>query len=866
MELMQNFLTLRLQQSSNSNKWEVFMKKSIFKHHFENVIMAEPFTIRGSEALGNLSDAFPNATKMTIETFFKELYVEPFEISPLNEEDKIRSSNLEKIFRENLKGLGSTIFRVVGPPGSGKTTYVKSLERDIGSEDKHEVVYCDLERAYQWPKLSEGVSHDFGSDIKKSTLRRFASVLLVQVFNLLKCRDDEDLQEYLDRIRSYAEMHREYFLSAKQEQDEIPDLKDFFNILAQFRLEVCDSPKKAQESVIYFFNAIANRDSTYKTFIEITYGILNRLIFCLNVLDKNRCKYIYVFDNIESYLDFEVTTRDMFYDQEMKGKRVALSEIHRVFTVLEHEVTMIEKIILDAIADRDNRLQIIKNEAKDFETSFGIVFVSRKATNVLYCSSAQNADEAHKQTLDITNWYCYEKIYNERYRYFSNELGNPSEYVNPDADPFWLAFKNSMGDRTEARWSIYKLVNDMYNGSMRRIARALQLGITQVGETQIEYFNKQWEKAFSNNKADDSDFFKNICRSYIFSLLLKTTRKGSAFGDFSEYLKINHRCVSENNFNDTVNYSHKNTYARKIVTLLARKSMSSSKPENSFMSFPEIVEALLKKPSASTALNPAISENRVKTLALLLYRMCEQRWKVNHWGNFIELNQVGLRNLLNDDYDEGRFVDKLLISWQAYNSNDYKDIGFRISDSGDAFVWLAPTFEYFAQRYAYHYQPLFSKDNFLRDEDGQVFKCISIIREVRKQAEICIRKNIDFDSDFFEGRFNTMYKGYYLYKSRFYASHPETHAARILRFHTQYLKRFLEYVENCTKDDVGIRSFESEKVAMILGIRQELIEYLHLAKSIILANESYFGRFGKKNLDNYTQELEKQKEISVQKI
>ena len=567
-------------------------------------------------------------------------------------EERISEREYQKQqFEETLDKFSTVGFLIHGQPGTGKSTYAHKLahERrkacdfhflDLGSYVP--ALQLNGERIDLSDKIGIGEIHS------EKTLWKIVSIALSRVFFMLRkpnttdgtyyLMDRVDGTSYRERLKLITDKYKEIFLLQEDwadwndiDPEKMEKLFNCFNNTTERDMATCFI-KELNE---YFGN------HSEKESLSLVIQFLFRLYCCLYELDNQKRHYVCVFDDLEHiirHFDESDETDESDENDEngtIKGY-VNINDLKRFLEIFTSIYTSTVKLLSCAKQRRG---------WNEYPCCFLIVARESSLTLEDIREVTPGSDEAIKD-IEISGWFCPDKI-------FENRLNNRPNITNKSTEGYWKAFRFILQDISISDWSLYDVLAQMYNFSIRRIARMLRRILARMSEEDIRYFNDKWEYAFNNELYSN----KYICRQYIFSLLLREIKDKHIFS-----LESNHKQLAWR----TILYLHNRSFLDGLE----------------HVTFSELVKAVINKTDNA-------SDNEIENLIDILYWLHERRWNVNHWAALV-------------DIEDGEA--------HAYHKNDFrrKLIGdrFRISitEAGQFFALFIADFEYCARRSA-HYQP-----------------------------------------------------------------------------------------------------------------------------------------------------------------
>lgn len=170
----------------------------------KDIFLAEPLTRKGRMALTNMK------MDMTEDEFYDTIYVEPFseyikesesEIVAINQMDadvdqgsyqdivdlKVLQNTKEE-FEKSIKELNDALFIIKGVAGSGKTTYLHRLLRDMSENiEMHIYNFEEVRQSNAFMADSFDLEELYGNNVYK-----FLSILLAEISKILGKKNKTD--------------------------------------------------------------------------------------------------------------------------------------------------------------------------------------------------------------------------------------------------------------------------------------------------------------------------------------------------------------------------------------------------------------------------------------------------------------------------------------------------------------------------------------------------------------------------------------------------------------------------------------------------------------------------------------------------
>ena len=805
---------------------------SEFCINVKNISLADPVTVMGRKAMKEL-DAL-----MTEKSFFegeKKVYVEPFseydrnryenitkeddpDIAHPNQlvyQDKVNLNNLKRIkseFENRIKNLSHSLFIIKGVAGSGKTTYLHNLKREVLD---HTIFHIhNLEDST--PTISFlSKPFDIDSELwKNNNVYKFISELLAEISEILKKKkvhsSEDDHRGFIKKIineyRANINVTEDYLPGTDfaETKHDVPEQREVFDILERYA--------KSKEEYSAFSerltNLFKNKVSTNKNETDILSYLacfLIRLFFCLSKIDKK--KHVLVVDNIETFIRFDESHHQT--DSELQK---IVSSCHEATRDVRRALIPLQKVGAQ------------KKEAYQF--FYGILLVMRDTTrSMIKVSSPQDEDFGAEDEVDISDWFCTADIYNNKRNFFKQCLKSPPEGC------YWNAYSNILNDITISRWCMSGIVSNMYKHEHRRITECVSNALAQMPKADIEYFNEMWETA----KVNKDDILKSLCRKYVLHVLMKYLQRSNYFDDLmvenleSNALEIDERKLGNRdeiirNRSSRQENSESHSYARKITTSLHRMHLNNP---NEYVSFPRLINTILKPPYV-----PGPSEPQIEDLSKILFLMNKTELETN-WTSL-----VYIKFDKSIKYTKKNLCQMMKGEWRKYSDGDVKidntdRFGIRITRAGSFLAKILPEFEYFACRFLSAEPPLLSKENFEKfgPDSDRTFRAVAIIDTVRQKAFACIDEIIANDIKFFRSLQRTTMPNYrsllyetnysWIYRDR-ERERGKSHVDRIINQHVGYITHYLLYVTASPWNGIGI---DNEKEHFLELIRRQINLY-----------------------------------------
>lgn len=682
----------------------------------------------------------------------------------------------------------STIFLIEGPAGCGKSTYANFLLRNSFKVD-----LCNVETATQKSCSLFKKTYDFVNP-RLNPITSVEVLLLSVIHKNLAKKYDETEDAYAQRLNRICEIYNNQFNSDKIVIKDSLEFRTFFENLLLFCRsglsygEMSNNIHMQIDEVIKDSDMVINSDKFYDDIhaIKFLLGVLMRVYFCMSKVDGD--KYILFLDNIERYIISETGTPYItIFDVELQ------KILNSIYSVADETEDLIYKTY-EELSKVDNNVR--------YKTSFGILIAVRESTlNLLKRdhSFSEYFEVHHSENVptyvNISNWFDYYKIFTRKINYF---LGITDEKSNL----FTHTFYNILSDITLSKWSLRRLLLDMFNNNFRRFFS----NMTEVFcyyEDIIKYYNEMWDKT-KTSSTPKARHIRHLCRKLIIRAVLdymQNVKNAPAQRGFFDDLMARCDVISPNN-----EIIAKSSYARRIITFLDNMN-NKHNPEP--VAFPTLIEVLLHKPIIKeiNKSNVSLNDKRIDDIAEIL-DIASQTAKLHTNGvelvilnvNSSELSKSGLSKMMKDQWNTYRTLGK--IDNSIYN--------IRITPAGSVFAMLFPSFEYFACRYKNNSVPLFMLKNederrellfgennlqnsSLGNEIGIYYRAMNCIDSVLKYETRILaltpinKKHSAANATYAKPKWLFNYSG---------SGNGMVHALRIVRDHLGYLGDYREFLAN----------------------------------------------------------------------
>lgn len=798
-----------------------------FSTVMQNIMMADPLSARGMSALNALG------LYITENEYLNKVYIPPFSLYEHDQNEKIdndadpdhidymdeKEQNRERgkrdDFESNLKLLSDSMFLINGEAGSGKTTYIHKLANQF--KDSHAFHICDFEQSQDSIYFMDE-PFDFGQ-LYKSNVWKYVSIVLEYIGNILE-RKDMSIKDHKEYITYFVKEYKNAFATHTEGMKRVDNkqIREFFSILENYGKNGVAYEEFSEQLRAMFKSAFKDFEEKDEKEEAVTYitGILIRMCFCL--FRKQGKKQVCAIDNVEFCVPFD--------------------EAH---PIQDCEIDYVFNGVNDAVTKVRSRLDRISKANKEYETFYGVVFVTRP-TSISFVDCCHHIELTSENIINISKWFCIEDICRRKMEFFGDAL------KKFEGSPIMNAFLNVMGDCSNYNWGLQDLVSRMYNYNKRRIVENLTIVLSSIPERSLKYFNEQWEK--TQNAGDDEfsqdtapkAYLKHLCRKFIFRNILDYIRETRYF----DKLLVERRGASARREHPLENL--KSSYARITATVLYRNSIEQGSrttgrgkiTDAKTVSFPELVEAVLCRAN----LGKHVSEHQIQDLASILYLMNETRNERTNWAPLIRITFD-----IQTAYNETNLYKEILSEWESYVQNGEIDeqitrsYNVTITEAGELFAKMVPDFEYFACRYAPCYPALLDLQNLRKTvtENAEEYDCISLIKTVQENAFVCVDEVIARERYFFASTQHqekeavsirplfdprSRYKWFYTQKS---GGALLPHAVRILNHQHGYLLHYQRYIENLPDN---VFSDSNDRMKILDSLRKVIQLYTDKMKEV----------------------------------
>ncbi|MCL2053006.1 MAG: hypothetical protein FWG90_00990 [Oscillospiraceae bacterium] len=735
------------------------------------------FTTNGIKTLNKLA---PNANALAI---FESIYVQPyFEmdgtkktaekeneiLEPYNKAkrkiDKENDKNKNKEFIKRIANGKEPLQLIYGRAGSGKSTYINRILSHI--ENKSEYIKAIIEDENDLPESFETIRIEFNKEITK--VRGFgkdwglfdanepvnSSFELIILHSLIESLDG--IFKNKEKINSICKNFRELFNDAgKLLQFQI----DFFDDLKGLLKLPAPSQGKLNILGCKLIKGIRTNGSEKPTLFDVTLRLLEIYILLLHC-ENPKMRYVLLFDGIEVIID----TPRHFFDNNV----VFIVETIRSFC---------------ANLGLPNN-QFIVNGDNIFESNFVFVLPMRDTTKRFFDFDTVQEQTGENIQMDVTAWFDTSLVYEKHLQIFKNHC---SHLIHSDFTIIENILKIVMNDIAYKPGNgLMEWLEPMFNYDKRRLMELLLKSINLLLKTDnaqnfIGHFLNYWTYYENTPMGERVYCYRYLCRRAIVRIILRYI----SINDKNCLLNRTEEKEKTNNNKEKVSSSRKRTHIRKILLYL-------SSFESEYLDFTTLKNLVLRTTDGDT-----IDKDHLDNFINTLYYLGDYELHIESWHQFIiiKFNDSRLEKLTLP-----YFKQKMLEFDDGSITDDEKlKFGFKISDTGDFYIWFQPEFELFACKFCREYPlPLI----FYRKPE----EIISVINEVYKNVCTCIRIVLRDEYNSFHDYSDMKNQGY-LYKDKYGNEIP--FPKRIIMSHIEYLEHYLTFVEGKSSNESKCGEFHS---------------------------------------------------------
>lgn len=800
------------------------------------ILLASPLDLTSHDSLNSLPRCCTRGKKIyNKKNFLNKCYVEPRFLQSSKSIDKQRSnyddskknSYYDEMYSGALKSkyetfiydligdsassvFSKTLYMVIGPEGSGKTTFATKLLSQRSN------IYCtpdDFTNAGVDSVSFVDASQSFNVDaitpinsIKLIIVRRIGSLFYQQEDENEKKEDVRN--KLIASIRAISSTYKKYFLNNIKDVSDSNVYKLFFTGLSSLVTEGSETIRDT-DSLLNGLSNLVNKVFVLKInkyekerkfyyceeekqLIFLT-GVYMRLAFCVvNSLEKYRGKKILLFvDNIERALPLD---NRIFLDVNTSDIKVILRSLYHATANFEDRLGLIR----GAFQESDS-------EAAVYETTVAILFNMRDSTHgILQKMKDQGslADIEHKSIIRIANWYDSEEIINKRLASYLKKsngviistLGQLTSSDDYTLSSGVVAYNNIIGDKGMSKWNLCDFIELFYGNSKRSIANRFVSKFLHARESktsshdeggQLKLFNDLFSQ-IDDLHGEERQALKQLCRKYLIRLLLDFVKKPAP-----RDVEFFHHRMNDNFSNNEEHYNKNlHCYARRIMTFLSeRKELYED--DNIDGEYVDI-NSNYKFFSTNFLIGKLIlcdehvkkNEYRIiKDFSEILFYLNESLLRDTNWTGLVCIEIDSARTFTIDELRE-----LICRDWEDYKSSNRENIDderkgavvVRATEAGSMFSLVMADFEYFASRYGSKESELppilkinehESLQNLLNGVKNKAFKCIEIIIQTEKTLSVLWKYKDD--------------KGQQI-----------RHESRIINHHIGYLYNYVVYVNS----------------------------------------------------------------------
>lgn len=746
------------------------------------LLTSNPYTAEGKSILNGLK------IHLTMEEFFEqEIYAKPFFLNvqngnkqkashtedvdveeSLDREDYIfvsddRSLYIDSMLRDyrNFQRAfkNSNEFPLLfirGGSGTGKSTFMYSLIYELLKTNPN-IIHTELTlEKYTEITYYHGITLP---EVSNNTISKLIHIVFKKIFCII---DKEIKNKNINKMRDVFDLYKKTFMSFSGENPtNIAIFKAFCGTDFQKLEYETHNQKVIREGV-----KLLSGGSDKKILCDMLL-LLIELCYCLNPNNFN----LISFDGIE-YL---INRTHHIYD----------SDINDILSAFDKAKNIAENLFYESNLN--------------FTDKFKIVLAIRNTT-LNYCDlkEQENIRDSHI-SVDVTDWYRIEEIYENRIRYFSSKKYIYEEDFERIKDIVDIVIKDSGRGKQRASGAM-DMLERMYNFDKRSLQSNLLSAISRIVLSSeggilknkfIEFYNEKG--AMPYNHGNQGYRFRYLCRRAIIRILLNRIELESrgTFFDGIYFSEEGDECMPS-------------SYMRKLLIFLIHNQISHNRIKDDFVSFSAVINAIARPKSSAI-----ISDSTLDKIASLIYRLSDFRLHNSAWQQLISIKfNIPDKHTLSN---ETHFVSKVK---ELYKKGclDNENFGIKLNYAGAFLAYIQSDFEFFACRCKEFKVPLiFSND---------VEYITLLLEEVHLKAVNCMKMVIEDEKVTF-GDYKKMHSPdmKYLYKDDVYYPNGRLlpHPKRIINNHITYLEHYRYFV--CEVKDL----FTSEDKNIIVEKIDEMI-------------------------------------------
>lgn len=768
----------------------------------ENIILCDPITSRGIEALDDLNDSTLKDA-LDKKYFFLNLHVDPkyksnSAYAPIKDDKRLlyphyaiteinfkRNKDKLNTFNENFTSdsKNKSPLIITGTAGIGKSIEINHKIYESNNINTY-CVYCNMENS----------PTDFDHILPPYRVTDSHNVLELCVILLLHLLYDEvekTISKNPQNKQTIFDNFKEYFVNKNIYN---PYEYNFFNAIQKINLV----NRSLMGNFVKSLGDIKDQNSP-EIAIDMLLSLIMKFIYCSNPCNKN---YI-IFDNIENYIKLHskryVYVPNQFLDQiyDIISQRITNSELN-YDKICKGQIWKSFKIVI--VMRRTTTDQLVENQQ----------YLARSKENENdYSGYFEIWDIWAKKKEHVWNKFLKSNYINES----SSEIINILDTMmkdNPDTDKRGITYQArisplmNMGIRRNAgvqaytAINVYEILNKNYKSYITKNQYAMLIQKTDITKYIFRMALMEIHHKWMITCEESQTRFKNLLIGELHPALdVKTedapnalNEKGEVLHDKSS-LPIKIRNVIKNNTNTA-------TYVRRILSFLSR----SPEPETNMyrtISLFEIMKTIFIN-HANENKAPVTNDIDPKTdflpLATVLLSLGDMLHKDTKCGPFIILEVNDQRIISNEP--EKNLAKILSEIWDAKESGSVdKDglyrsskFGARITDAGVVFLKdIQPSFSFFAALYCSEEVPLFFLTDIARIKlvIQKVYDSANNLCTVYEETAIgfCGKSTIDYP--------DTKYLYEFSYEGNIYYS---TFRRHVKQMHYQYLEDYKKYIED----------------------------------------------------------------------
>ena len=473
-----------------------------------------------------------------------------------------KESNLSE-FENMLLNCHSSasIAKLIAYPGSGKTTYLHNFS--YKNKDIVKTIFFDFtkhdEKIYLLGNELKLHLDNGAFDIKNAT-HKFISMLFCVINDLISYKnlsitwEDNKLYRYKEFLNRISSNYFKRFDETIADSPLHTEFDEFFEIIKKYSEnneqntdDKALHKKNTKEIVTFFNDKLCNTGMKVKDVISMLLKFIT--IINISALSEQQFttdyKFLYIFDNIEYYID-----NDVIYDEDI----ILINEALSLFA--KHA----NKYLNDGMS----------NCMDSFNGHFKLLLSIRNTTNFIK-DSKHDEDFATNQR-EITDIFDIEQIHNKRHEFFiKNDL------LSDEQKEVFNTIIRVLNDNTIYNNSSAKVIEELYNQNKRRTTKYL-CSIFSDKKKRTEY-NDFRDTIEHMDGSEIKRYLKNASRSYVIRLLLSDIEKTKYFSDI---LTVGN------------NASLGKSFARRIITYLYIQKYI--KMNTSYIGFYSLMKGVFESP------------------------------------------------------------------------------------------------------------------------------------------------------------------------------------------------------------------------------------------------------------------------------